>query len=54
METGAGGMADMVTAAGDPERDDSVPLLPLGMVGGAVLAASGVVLVRRRMVRKGD
>ena len=59
VETGAGGTADLVTAdlvtaAEDPADDSSGPLLPLGIVGGAVLAAGGLVLVRRRAVRKGD
>ena len=59
VETGAGGTADLVTAdlvtaAEDTADDSSGPLLPLGIVGGAVLAAGGLVLVRRRAVRKGD
>ena len=53
METGAGGTADLVTAAEDTADDSSGPLLPLGIVGGAVLAAGGLVLVRRRSVRQG-
>jgi hypothetical protein len=53
VETGAGGTADWVTAADDPAPDRSGPLLPLGIVGGAVLAAAGgLVLVRRRSVHK--
>ena len=59
VETGAGGTADLVTAdlvtaAEDTADDSSGPLLPLGIVGGAVLAAGGLVLVRRRAIRKGD
>ena len=43
------------TIAGEDTADDSSgPLLPLGIVGGAVLAASGLVLVRRRAVRRND
>ena len=44
VETGAGG-----TAGGSVEL-----LLPLSLAGGAVLAAGGVLLVRRRMVRQRD
>ena len=54
VETGAGGTADLVTAAEDTADDSSGPLLPLGIVGGAVLAAGGLVLVRRRSARKGN
>ena len=54
METGAGGAADLVTAAGDTTDDGSGPLLPLGIVGGAVLATGSLVLVRRRSVGKGN
>ena len=54
VETGAGGTADLVTATGDTADDTSGPLVSLGIVGGAVLAAAGLVLVRRRSVRKGD
>ena len=53
VETGAGGTADLVTAAEDTADDSSGPLLPL-VVGGAVLAAGGLVLVRRRSVGKND
>ena len=35
-----------------PRTTSSGPLLPLGIVGGAVLAAGGLVLVRRRSVGK--
>jgi hypothetical protein len=52
VETGAGGTADLVTAAEDTADDTSGPLLPLGIVGGAVLAAGGLVLARRRSVGK--
>ena len=52
VETGAGGTADLVAAAEDTADDTSGPLLPLGIVGGAVLAAGGLVLVRRRSVRR--
>ncbi len=38
----------------DTADDGSGPLLPLGIVGGAVLAAGSLVLVRRRSVGKGD
>jgi hypothetical protein len=54
VETGAGGAADLVTAAGDTTDDGSGPLLPLGIVGGAVLATGSLVLVRRRSVGKGN
>ncbi len=54
VETGAGGTADLAAAAEDTADDSSGPLLPLGIVGGAVLAASGLVLVRRRAVRRND
>jgi hypothetical protein len=54
VETGAGGTADLVTAAEETADDGSGPLVPLGIVGGAVLAAGGLVLVRRRSVRKGS
>jgi Excalibur calcium-binding domain len=47
METGAGG-----TAEGGPE--DTPELLVLGMAGGAALAVGGVVLARRRSVRRSD
>jgi hypothetical protein len=53
VETGAGGTADLVTAAEEPADDSAGPLLPL-VVGGAVLAAGGLVLVRRRAVRRND
>jgi hypothetical protein len=53
VDTGAGGTADLVVAADDTADDTSGPLLPL-VVGGAVLAAGGLVLVRRRAVRKND
>ena len=52
VETGAGGTADLVAGAEDTADDSSGPLLPLGIVGGAVLAAGGLVLVRRRAVRR--
>ena len=52
VATGAGGTADLVTAAGDTADDDSGPLVPLGIVGGVVLAAGGLVLARRRSVGK--
>ena len=48
VETGAGGTADLITAA----EDTSGPLVPLGIVGGAALAAGGLVLARRRSVGK--
>jgi hypothetical protein len=47
METGEGG-----TAEGGP--DNSPELLALGVAGGGVLAAGGVVLARRRSVRRSD
>jgi hypothetical protein len=53
VETGAGGTADLITAADDTTDDDSGPLVPLG-VAGAVLAAGGLVLARRRSVGKRD
>lgn len=53
VETGAGGTADLVTAAEDTADDSAGPLLPL-VVGGAVLAAGALVLVRRRAVRRND
>ena len=51
VETGAGG-----TAEGGPKDspDDSPELLVLGVAGGAVLAAGGVALARRRSVRRSD
>ena len=52
VETGAGGTADLVTAADNTTREDSGPLIPLGIVGGAVLATGGLVLARRRSVGK--
>jgi hypothetical protein len=52
VETGAGGTADLVVAADDTTDDTSGPLLPLGIVGGAALAAGGLVLARRRAVRR--
>jgi hypothetical protein len=52
VETGAGGTADLVAAAEDTEGETSGPLLPLGILGGAVLAVGGLVLVRRRSVGK--
>ena len=45
VEAGAGG-----TARGD----DSGLLLPVGLAGGAVLVAGGVVLIRRRPARQSD
>jgi hypothetical protein len=56
VETGAGGTADLITAADDDAADEtSGPLLSLGIVGGAVLAAGGgLVLLRRRSVGKSD
>jgi LPXTG-motif cell wall-anchored protein len=53
VETGAGGTADLAIGAEDTEGDDSGSLLPL-VVGGAMLAAGGLVLARRRSARKGD
>jgi|SoiMethySBSTD1v2_1073268.scaffolds.fasta_scaffold380828_2 hypothetical protein len=53
VNTGAGGTADWVTAAEDTADDTSGPLLPLGIVGGAVLAGGGLVLLRRS-VRRSD
>jgi hypothetical protein len=53
VETGAGGTADLVTAAEDTADDGSGPLLPLGL-GGVALAAAGLLLVRRRSVGKSD
>ena len=44
VEAGAGGMAE----------DGGFPLVPLSLAGGAVLAAGGIVLVRRRPVRHSD
>jgi hypothetical protein len=44
VETGFGGTAG----------DDSSLLVPVSLAGGVVLAAGGVVLVRRRPVRKSD
>ena len=52
VETGAGGTADLVAAAEDSAGETSGPLLELGILGGAVLAAGGLVLVRRRSVRR--
>ena len=52
VETGAGGTADLVTAADEPADDSSGPLVPLGILGGAVLAVGGLVLARRRSVGK--
>jgi hypothetical protein len=55
VETGAGGTADLVTAAEDIPDDSSGPLVPLSIIGGAVLAAGGgLVLFRRRSVRRND
>ena len=54
VETGAGGTADLVAAAEDSAGETSGPLLPLGILGGAVLAAGGLVLVRRRSVGRND
>jgi Excalibur calcium-binding domain len=48
VEAGEGG-----TAGGSPD-DSPELLLVLGMAGGAVLAAGGVVLARRRSVRQSD
>lgn len=45
VEAGAGG-----TAPGD----DSDPLLPIGLAGGALLVAGGVVLIRRRPAGQRD
>jgi len=53
VETGAGGTADLVTAAEDSADNSAGPLLPL-VIGSAVLAAGGLVLVRRRAVRRND
>jgi hypothetical protein len=47
VEAGAGG-----TAEGGP--DDGPELLVLGVAGGGMLAAGGVVLARRRSVRRSD
>jgi len=52
VETGAGGTADLVTAADNTTGEDAGPLIPLGIVGGAVLATGGLVLARRRSVGK--
>jgi hypothetical protein len=54
VETGAGGTADLVAAAEDTAGETSGLLLPLGILGGAVLAAGGLMLVRRRSVGKSD
>ena len=47
VETGAGG------TAGDSPEDSPEPLA-LGVAGAAVLAAGGVVMARRRSVRRSD
>ena len=49
VETGAGGTAE---GGPDDSADDSAELLVLGVAGGAVLAAGGVGLARRRSVRR--
>ena len=55
VETGAGGTADLVTAAPETADDSSGPLVSLSIVGGAALAAGGgLVLARRRSARKGN
>jgi hypothetical protein len=55
VETGAGGTADVVAAAEDTPDETSGTLLPLGVVGAAVLAAgAGLVLLRRRSAGKSD
>ena len=54
VETGAGGTADLVAASEDTAGETSGPLLPLGILGGAVLAAGGLVLARRRAAGKSD
>lgn len=51
VETGAGGTAE---GGPDDSPDDSPQLLVLGMAGGAVLAAGGMALARRRSVRRSD
>jgi len=53
VETGAGGTADLVAAADGAADDGSGPLLPLGL-GGVALAAASLLLVRRRSVEKSD
>ena len=45
VEAGAGGTA---------KGDDSDLLLPVGLAGGALLVAGGVVLIRRRPVEQSD
>jgi hypothetical protein len=52
VETGAGGTADLVAADEETADDDAGPLVPLGIAGAVVLATGGLVLARRRSVRK--
>ena len=54
QDTGAAPNGGVETGAGGTAEDDSALLVPVSLAGGVVLAAGGVVLVRRRPVRQRD
>jgi hypothetical protein len=54
QDTGAAPSGGVEAGVGGTAGDDSNPLLPVGLAGGALLVAGGVVLIRRRPVRQSD
>ena len=54
QDTGAAPSGGVEAGAGGTAGDDSNLLVPVGLAGGALLAAGGVVLIRRRPVRQSD
>ena len=54
QDTGTAPSGGVETGAGGTAGDSLELLLPLSVAGGAVFAAGGVVLVRRRRVRQSD
>jgi hypothetical protein len=53
-DTGALPSGGVEAGGGGTAGDDSNLLVPVGLAGGALLTAGGVVLVRRRPVRQSD
>jgi hypothetical protein len=54
QDTGVAPSGGVEAGAGGTAGDDTNLLLPVGLAGGAVLTAGGVVLIRRRPVRQSD
>lgn len=53
-DTGAAPSGGVEAGAGGTAGDDSFPLVPVSLAGGVLLAAGGVVLVRRGPARQRD